>query len=159
MEYYSQRYLCCSSSLSWSRQETQSPVSESETKDPEHTMHTPMPATAPCTYPGSLQECRGAALVRCLGSLVRLENSHCFLDLTTESTRRGEVELLQCRSALHKKCNIPGPDLASAHTHFQEVKDFNNNKIQVCCFCRRLISPKISSASSLGKCWGISPFL
>lgn len=73
-----------------------------------------------------------------------------------------EVELLQQRSTLHKIRNIPGPDLASVQTHFQEVKDFNNNnnyKIQVCCFCRRLISSQTSSVSSLGKCWGISPFL
>lgn len=55
-----------------------------------------------------------------------------------------EVEWLQRRSALHKERSIPAPNLVSAQTHFQDVKDFNNinYKIQVCCFCRKLISPK-----------------
>lgn len=77
MEYYSQGHRYCSLNLAWPGWETQFPVSESETRDCEH-------IAAPSTHLESLQERPSTAPVGCLGALVCLEDSDCFLDLTTQ---------------------------------------------------------------------------
>lgn len=103
-----------------------------------------------------MQECPSIALVGSLGALVCLENSDSFLDLTTQ--HKGE-KVSRSSVKLHQELNISGPNVASTQTCFQKVKDLNNYKIQACCFCRRLISPKTFSVSYQGKFWGISPLL
>jgi len=135
VEYYSQRYIHCSLSRIWSGQEPQSLVSESDTGPPAHPTRVPTPAAAPRTYPRSLQERHGAALVRGLGSLVRLENSDRFLDLTTESTGRGGKKLSCSSTGAHCARNAILQVLSSAQTHFQEVTDFNNTDQLTDLFC------------------------
>lgn len=132
--------------------EKPNPQFQSQKAETLSTPQLPAPTWSHCRN-GPALPLRGVSEVWCAWRTVTASS------ILQERAQGGEVELLRCRSALHQEFSISGPSVASIQIHFQNVKVLNNYKIQACCFCRRLISPKTFSVSYQGEFWGISPLL